>query len=101
MLTRLGRLINWEKSSRQPSLQKEFIGYVVITGSMDGYPMIKVPQPAPAGRSYQRRNGRPIKTKPPPPDASLTGWTAVPDGKQAAGYWDKQVVQMTSNYREF
>ena len=32
-LTRLGCLINWEKSSLKPSPQKEFIGYIVITES--------------------------------------------------------------------
>ena len=42
-LTRLGWLINWEKSSLQPAPCKEFIGYVVVTESEDGYPMIKVP----------------------------------------------------------
>ena len=174
-LTRLGWLINWEKSSLQASSQKEFIGYVVITQNADGYPMIKVPATrirrlrhdirCTLGRStvtarvlaritgqciamtkaivpgklllrnayrllgrrsgwdspllldsptrddltwwyhaLESWNGRPIKTKPVEaqlvPDASQTGWGAVLNGKQAAGYWDKQVAQMPSNYRE-
>jgi len=33
-------------------------------------------------------------------DASQTGWGAVLNGKQAAGYWDAQEVRMPSNYRE-
>ena len=42
-LIRLGWLVNWEESSLQPALHKEFIGYVVITESENGYPMVKVP----------------------------------------------------------
>ena len=175
MLTRLGWLINWEKSSLQPAPRKEFIGYVVVTESEDGYPMIKVPAnrirrlrhdiKRTLGRStvtarvlaritgqciamtkaiipgklllrnayrlLSRRsswdsplvldsptkddltwwyhaleswNGRPIKTKPVEAqlvtDASQTGWGEVLNGKQAAGYWDKQIARMPSNYRE-
>lgn len=170
-LTRLG----WENSSVQPAPRKEFIGYVVVTESEDGYPMIKVPAnrirqlrhdiKRTLGRStvtarvlaritgqciamtkviipgklllrnayrlLSRRsswdsplildsptkddltwwyhaleswNGRLIKTKPVEAqlvtDASQTGWGGVLNGKQAAGYWDKQIAQMPSNYRE-
>ena len=174
-LTRLGWLINWEKSSLQPAPCKEFIGYIVVTESEDGYPMIKVPTnrirrlrhdikrtlgwstvtirilacitgqciamtkviiPGKlllrnAYHLLSRRsswnsplvldsptkddltwwyhtleswNGRPIKTKPVEAqlvtDASQTGWGGVLNGKQAAGYWDKQIARMPSNYRK-
>ena len=174
-LMHLGWLINWENSSLQPAPRKEFIGYVMVTESEDGYPMIKVPAnrirrlrhdiKRTLGRStvtarvlaritgqciamtkaiipgklllrnayclLSRRSswgsplildsptkddltwcyhaleswyGRPIKTKPVEAqlvtDASQTGWGGVLNGKQAAGYWDKQIARMPPNYRE-